>query len=188
MPGQFQRIGATVFPDAEPEIPCGLYEWRWTISEEIGEFSIRFICPEGAGQFRQFFVEPVAESWAKKDKKKREESDTFLARACEVGYEIVAALNNHGPEQRQAYRLAAWLFRNRNVGHMAVAREFKDAADFFDVSNPSSPVLLLPGLGVNQTERRWSGTGFVVQRGNSSGRRSDSCERIWRGMGRSYRG
>ena len=42
---------------------------------------------------------------------------------------------------------------------MAVAREFKDAADFFDVSNPSSPVLLLPGLGVNQTERRWSGTG-----------------------------
>ena len=70
MPGQFQRIGATVFPDAEPEIPCGLYEWRRTISEEIGEFSIRFICPEGAGQFRQFFVEPVAESWAKKDKKK----------------------------------------------------------------------------------------------------------------------
>ena len=158
MSGQFQRIGNTVFPGAEPEIPCGLYEWRWTISEEIGEFSIRFICPEGAGQLRQYFVEPVLGAWAKKNEKKREESDAFLARACEVGYEIVAALNDHGPEQRHAYRLAALLFRNRNVGHMAVTREFKAAADFFDFSNPKNPVLLLPGLGVNQTERQWAGT------------------------------
>jgi hypothetical protein len=110
MIGQFQRIGNTVFPGAEPEIPCGLYEWRWVISEEI-EFSIRFICPEGEAGIRQFFVEPVVVAWAEKDKGKREESDAFLAKACEVGYEIVAVLNNHGPEQRQAYRLAAWLFR-----------------------------------------------------------------------------
>ena len=157
MSGQFLRIDDTVFPDAKPEIPCGLYEWRG-VFEEIGEFSIRFICPEGAGQFRQFFVEPVVVAWAKKDEKKREESDAFLARACEVGYEIVAVLNDHGPEQRQAYRLAAWLFRNRNVGHMAVNREFKSAADFFDFSNPKNPVLLLPGLGVNQSERQWAGT------------------------------
>ena len=158
MSGQFQRIGNTVFPGAEPEIPCGLYEWRGTISEEIGEFSIRFISPEGGAGIRQFFVEPVLGAWAKKSEKKREESDAFLARACEVGYEIVAALNNHGAEQRQAYRLAAWLFRNRNVGHMGVKREFKSAADFVDFSNPSNPVLLLPGLGVNQTDRRWTGT------------------------------
>ena len=153
MSGQFQRIGNTVFPNAEPEIPCGLYEWHGVCREEIGELSIRFICPEGEAGIRQFFVEPVVVAWAKKDEKKREESDAFLARACEVGYEIVAVLNNHGPEQRQAYRLATWLFRNRNVSHMAVTREFKGAADFFDFSNPSSPVLLLPGLGVNQTER-----------------------------------
>ena len=158
MSGQFQHIGDTVFPGTEPEIPCGLYEWRGTISEEIGEFSIRFICPEGEPGIRQYFVEPVLRAWAEKDKKKSEESDAFLARACEVGYEIVAVLNNHGPEQRQAYRLAAWLFRNRNVGHMAVTREFKSAADFVDFSNPNNPVLLLPGLGVNQTERRWAGT------------------------------
>ena len=158
MPGQFQRIDDTVFPDAEPQIPCGLYEWRGTISDETGEPSIRFICPEGKTGIRQFFVEPILGDWANKDKKRREESDAFLARACEVGYEIVAALNNHGPEQRQAYRLAAWLFRNRNVGHMAVTREFKSAADFFDFSNRSNPVLLLPGLGVNQTERRQAGT------------------------------
>lgn len=157
MPGQFQRIGDTVFPDAEPVLPCGLYEWRGTIVDETSEFSIRFICPEGGAGIRQFFVELVLDAWAKKDKEKRQDSDAFLARACEVGYEIVA-LNNHGPEQRQAYRLAAWLFRNRNAGHMAVTREFKAAADFFDFSNPSSPVLLLPGLGVNQTERRQAGT------------------------------
>ena len=112
------------------------------------------LCGAGAG------------SWVKKDKKKRKESDAFLARACEVGYEIVAALNNHGPEQRQAYRLAAWLFRNRNVGHMAVNREFKSAADFVDFSNPSNPVLLLPGLGVNQTERRWAGSEAPVRHAN----------------------
>ncbi len=157
MPGQCQRIGDTVFPGAEPEIPCGIYEWRGTIPNATGEISIRFICPEGAGQLRQFFVEPVLGAWAEKDKKKREESDAFLARACEVGYEIVADLNNHGPEQQQVFRLAAWLFRNRNVGHMAVTREFKAAADFFDFSNPKNPVLLLPGLGVNQTERQRAG-------------------------------
>ena len=119
--------------------------------------SIRFICPEGEAGIRQFFVEPIPGAWAEKNKRRREESDAFLVRACEVGYEIVAALNNHGPEQRQAYRLAAWLFRNRNVGHMAVTREFKGGADFFDFSNPSNPLLLLPGLGVNQSERRRAG-------------------------------
>ena len=154
----FQRVGDTVFPDAEPVIPCGLYEWRGTIPNATGEFSIRFICPEGETGIRQFFVEPILGAWVEKDKIRREESDAFLARACEVGYEIVAALNDHSREQRQAYRLAAWLFRNRNVGHMAVTREFKDAADFVDLSNPSNPVLLLPGLGVNQTERRWAGS------------------------------
>ncbi|MGO9111368.1 MAG: hypothetical protein ACLP9L_19245 [Thermoguttaceae bacterium] len=158
MIGQFRRTSNTVFPGAQPEIPCGLYEWRGTISDEAGEFSIRFICPEGETGLRQFFVEPILGAWAEKDKRKRAESEAFLARACEVGYEVVAALNNHGPEQRQAYRLAAWLFRNRNVGHMGVNREFKSAADFVDLSNPSNPVLLLPGLGVNQTERRQAGS------------------------------
>ena len=158
MSGQFQRIGDTVFPGAEPDIPCGLYEWRGTIPNATGEISIRLICPEGGAGIRQYFVEPVLRAWVNKDKRRREESDAFLARACEVGYEIVAALNDHGAEQRQAYRLAAWLFRNRNVGHMAVTREFKSAADFFDLSNPSNPVLLLPGLGINQTGRRWAGS------------------------------
>jgi hypothetical protein len=158
MLGQFRRIGNTVFPGAEPEIPCGLYEWRGTISDEIAEFAIRFISPEGAVDLRQYWVEPILDAWVKKDKKRKKKSTAFLEKACEVGHEIVAALNNHSPEQREVYRLAAWLFRNRNVGHMGVTREFKSAADFFDFSNPQSPVLLLPGLGVNQTDRRWAGT------------------------------
>ena len=55
---------------AEPEIPCGLYEWRGTIPNATGEFSIRFICPEGEPGIRQFFVEPVLGAWVKKNKKK----------------------------------------------------------------------------------------------------------------------
>ena len=140
--GQFTRIGKTVFPGGG-QIPCGVYEWRY------GTFSVRFVSPDSTPPLRRYFVQPLLEQWM------AETETRFLEEACDYGYRIVAALNHHGPEQRQLYRLLAWLFRNRNAGHMAVTREFMYAQDFVDFS-VSPPTLLTPEIGLDQTEVRWA--------------------------------
>ena len=153
MPGEFVRIGETTFPQIEPPIPCNLYEWRSTTPERHGKFSIRFISPTEGSLAGRYWVQPLLELWVQERL-----ATTFLEEACAYGYEIVAEMNHHTPEQRAAYRLAAWLFRNRHAGHMAVTREFKSAADFVDFSNATVPTLITPGIGVHQSEVEWEGS------------------------------
>jgi len=141
--GQFTRIGDTVFPGGGQN-PCGIYEWRY------GTFSVRFVSPDSTPPLRRYWVQPLLEQWM-------EETETrFLEEACEYGYQIVAEMNGHTPDQRQFYSLMLWLFRNRNAGHTAVDRNFMHARDFVDFST-RPPTLITPGIGVGPTKLPWSG-------------------------------
>lgn len=139
MPNQFVRVGTVSFLGNE-HIPSGIFEWRPFNAKRHGKFKIRFVSPDEEPAPRKYYIEPLLD--AQLDGK----TTAFLDAACHHGYKILSVLEQHTPEDRDFYRLARAIFRNRDAGHSRITREFKSVLDFVEFSPGKSSVLIVPGL------------------------------------------
>jgi hypothetical protein len=89
-------------------------------------------------------VEPLLRGWRGLDP---EATNHFLSRACAEGYRFLARFEAHAPWQRDLYRTAQALFRNRAAGHAHVGRLFNQAIDFADIRPGRDPWIIVPALG-----------------------------------------
>src|SRR5262249_7977531 len=117
-------------------MPFDVYEWVHGRDAQRQPIRVRFVAREGQSP-RMFYIEPVLRQWFY-----NEESD-FLDKACEVGARVLGSLERHTQSRKQVHRLFAALFRNRDKGHGAIARQFNTNLDLYDASTSS---LITPGL------------------------------------------
>jgi hypothetical protein len=143
-----QRVGETTFPGRVGRpLRASLYEWTTRRTRGGVPCRIRFISPDEEDFPRKFFVQALREDWISGN------PGQYLDKACSVGYDILASANRTARKHARWYRLAQALFRNRNAGHLRIAREFGAGVDFLDFTS-SQPGLVVPGLDPSDARLR----------------------------------
>ena len=145
MPYEFVRFGEAPFPGAA-NIRCSRFEWRSTTPDKHGHFKIPFLSPDNEPGPRRYWIEPLLKKWTLGT------ATRFLESACAYGANIVAELDNHTAEERDAYRMANLVFRNRGAGDVEIDRIFMQAEDFVDFSDPEQLTLITPGINAEDLD------------------------------------
>jgi len=109
-----------------------------------GEFTVRFLSPDGDEGPRVYYIEPLIHHWIK------DKPTTFVEDACNYGRKILAVFDSQSADAKQDYQRWHTLFRQRNKGHMHIATQFLDPVDFVDFLTASEPELITPGISPSE--------------------------------------